>query len=266
MTVRIGIQTAFTARPLTSPFDFAVKHGFDAFEWFPDWRSDGTGWVAGDLSQTDRINLRNRARDAGIRLSIHAPLVVDLFRPETNGELEDTLHLAVDLGADLINLHFNQLDRVDDFARSVVPLLDRCSAAGIRLALENLPAAAPDDFNRLFALLPRAGVGMCLDVGHANLFPGTRGNYLAYVDQLDPVVPIIHVHLHENDGRSDSHQVVLADGSEAGTRRIAGLFDRLARRKFDGRVILQQWPDPPERLVEARDRLRQVLDRKSVKT
>lgn len=265
MTLRIGIQSSFIAQPLTAPFDFAVRHGFDAFEWYPDRLSDGSGWTASDLTQTERITLRNRARDAGIRFSVHAPMVVDLFRPETNGELEDSLHLAVDLGADLLNLHFTQFDRIDDFARSLVPLLDRCTAAGIRLALENMPAVAPEDINRLFALLPRTGIGLCLDVGHANLFPDTRNDYLAYLDRLDPAVPIIHLHLHENDGRTDSHLLVFHGAAGQDPAGIVGLFDRLAKRKFTGRVILQQWPTPPEQLLEARDRLLEVLQKEGAR-
>lgn len=45
---------------------------------------------------------------------------------------------------------------------------------------------------------------MCLDMGHANLFPETRNDYVAYV-RLTSQVPIIHWHAHENFGSADDH-------------------------------------------------------------
>jgi len=94
---RIGNQSAFSATPLTRPFDFALANGFEAFEWFPDKRPDGAGWLGptstrprGCCSATGRAN-------ACIRLSVHAPLTADPLRP--GRELDEALKLAVDLGA-----------------------------------------------------------------------------------------------------------------------------------------------------------------------
>ncbi|NBO90978.1 MAG: hypothetical protein EBV06_01475, partial [Planctomycetia bacterium] len=78
---RIGNQSAFSADPLTRPFDFAVANGFEAFEWFPDRRPDGAGWQCSDLDAHTRLKFRQRARDAGIRLSVHAPVTADPLRP-----------------------------------------------------------------------------------------------------------------------------------------------------------------------------------------
>ena len=55
--VRIGNQTAHSA-PLFTPFDFAVQHGFDAFEWFPDQLPDGAARVSSYLSATQRQEVR----------------------------------------------------------------------------------------------------------------------------------------------------------------------------------------------------------------
>src|SRR5262249_14720925 len=171
----------FSASPMTAPFDYAVQHGFDAFEWFPDKRPDGPGWLACDLSAAQRQEFRRRARDAGISLSVHTPVHADPLRPSTTRDLEDSLRLAVDLGARLLNLHLSDPRKVEEFAQALLPWIDRCGVAGVRLAVENIPATSPDDFNRLFALLPRNGVGMCLDVGHANLNATTWNDYIAYV-------------------------------------------------------------------------------------
>ncbi len=102
---------------------------------------------------------------------------------------------------------------------------------------------------------------MCLDVGHANLHPSTRNDYIGYLDRLRPEVPILHVHLHENDGTSDSHQVIFNGPAGRDPAGVQTLLERLARRGFAGNVILEQWPTPPELLVKARERLLEMVRR-----
>ena len=134
--VRIGNQTAHSA-PLYAPFDFAILHGFDAFEWFPDHSADGAGRVASYLSSAQRQEARSRARDAGIRLSVHAPIPADPMRSGGDREMEDSLRLAVDLGAAVMNIHFSEPRRTEEFASALGPWIERCSISGVRLALEN---------------------------------------------------------------------------------------------------------------------------------
>ncbi len=259
--VRIGNQTARSA-PLFAPFDFAIQHGFDAFEWFPDHPPDGPERVASYLSAAQRQEVRSRARDAGIRLSVQAPIPADPMRPGGDHELEDSLRLAVDLGAAVLNIHFTEPRRTEEFASALGPWVERCSISGVRLALENVPHVGPDDFNRLFGLLPRNGaVGMTLDIGHANLHPTTHHDYIGYLDRLKPDLPIIHLHLHENWGDRDSHLVVFTGPSSRDPVGLAALFDRLQRRGFSGNVVMEQWPQPPELLSQARDRLEELLQR-----
>jgi sugar phosphate isomerase/epimerase len=258
--IRVGNQSAFSAHPLTAPFDFALAHGFDAFEWFPDKRADGSGWVAADLGAAERHEIRARARDAGLSLSVHAPVHADPLHDRTHRDLEDSLRLAVDLGAGLLNIHFSDPRRAEDLARELPPWIDRCGISGLRLVLENVPATGPEDFNRLFALLPRNGVGMCLDIGHANLHPGTHNDYVGYVDRLRPEVNIAHLHLHENEGDRDSHLPLFTGPAGRDPAGLAALLDRLARRGFAGCAILEQWPRPPELLVQAREKLAELMD------
>src|SRR5204863_213664 len=131
---------AFSPAPFTLPFDFALAHGFDAFEWFPDRRHPGQGWRAQDLDAAARRSFRDRARDGGVSLSVHAAVHVDHLVPETARDFEEALRLAVDLGAGLLNIHFPGT-RPDEFARAVLPWVERCAAGGVKLALENVRAA-----------------------------------------------------------------------------------------------------------------------------
>jgi sugar phosphate isomerase/epimerase len=266
LSLRVGNQSAFSAVPWTLPFDFAVQHGFDAFEWFPDKKPDGAGFSVADLSAAQRQQWRDRARDCGIRLSVHAPLHADPLR---NGrDLDEALKLAVDLGAGLLNVHFEAPQRVEEFAAALLPLVERCSISGVRLAVENVPQTSPEDFNRLFALLPRANrsepvVGMCLDIGHANLHRTTLNDYLGFVDRLSAEVPIVHLHLHENHGDRDSHLVLFSGPAGRDPAGVIGLVERLVKRGFAGSAILEQWPQPPERLVGARERLLELVRQKA---
>lgn len=259
LTLHVGNQSAFSA-PLLAPFDFALKHGFASFEFFPDKRPDGAGWCPADLGPADRQAIRGRARDAALRLSVHAPLEADPLRPGSARELDDALRLAIDLGAGLLNVHFSDPRRVEDLATALAPLVGRCAVSGVRLAVENVPATSPEDFNRLFALLPRIGangpaVGMCLDIGHANLHATTRNDYIGYIDRLRPEVPIVHLHLHENHGDADSHLPLFTGPAAADPTGVVLLLDRLRRRGYRGHAVLEQWPAPPALLVAARDRL-----------
>ena len=122
------------------------------------------------------------------------------------------------------------------------------------------PLTSPDDFNRLFRRLEDSGlapdqVGMCFDLGHANLWASTRNDYLLYLDRLEPYVPIIHVHAHENYGDSDTHLTLFTGPGRADELGILGFVSRLKARRFSGSVILEQWPHPRFLLNQARERL-----------
>ncbi|MFQ3651928.1 MAG: sugar phosphate isomerase/epimerase family protein [Gemmataceae bacterium] len=260
----IGNQSAYSAVPLQGPFEYALAQGFEAFEWYPDKRADDAGWTMADLDAARRQEYRDRARDAGIRLSVHAPLSAEPLRPGADRELDEALRFAVDLGAGLLVVHFSEPRRCEEYAAAVSRFLQRCSIVGVRLAIENVPHVAPEEFNRLFNHLPISNrnsptVGMCFDIGHANLYPGTHNDYLAYLNRLAPEVPILHAHLHENYGDRDSHLVLFTGPAALEPLGVSTLLRHLARRGFEGNLILEQWPSPPDLLVMARDRLTSLL-------
>ena len=258
----IGNQTAFFASPL-HPFDFAVVEGFDAFEFFPDSRCAGSGWAVTDLSQAARARIRALAIERGMRLSVHASISSDPLTARERFGLE--MDFAGEIGARILNLHFPSSD-VDAFGHCVRALVPRLAAASLVLSLENTPAIAPEDFNAFFARLQLGGevaagsIGMCLDIGHANLHPGTRNDYLAYLDRLSDQVPIVHVHAHENRGDTDSHLTLFTGPSREDPAGLTRLVHWLFSRGYSGSVILEQWPDPPTLLSIARDQLRSIIE------
>jgi sugar phosphate isomerase/epimerase len=261
--VRIGNQTAVSAYSVLQPFQYAVANGFDAFEWFPDKKESGAGWEESDISNETRIFIRETAGTRDISLSVHAPWQLNPLRSESLGRLSKTIRFAQETGASLINVHFYLSEGIAAFTDAIVPLVKRLAHEGIKLSIENTPDTGPEDFNELFGRLRSlnnsAHVGMCLDIGHANLYNATRNDYLKFVDMLDPQVPVIHIHMHENYGDYDSHLPLFTGPAGSDATGIKGLLERLRKRRFSGCIILEQWPQPESLLNETRDRLLEII-------
>lgn len=260
--IRIGNQTSCHV-PARLPYEFAVDHGFDAFEWFSD--KGDWGWCEDDMPQAERAELRRAAQQQGILFSVHAPVTADPTTLSGAEAIRRSIRFGGDVGAGVVNLHLSCERGAKPFAEALRPLLVVARATGVRLCLENMPHTSPDQVNTVFgvlSILPEAAeqVGMCLDSGHANLFAGTHHDYLAFVDQLGEHVPIIHWHAHENWGDRDSHLPLFTGPSGRDDRGVRGLVRRLKRRGFSGSVVLEQWPRPPDILVRTRERLRQLWE------
>jgi phosphoglucan,water dikinase len=263
--IRIGNQTSFSSADVLRPFAYAVANGFDAFEWFPDKKKDGMGWVEDDISHETRLFIRDTAAKKDIRLSVHVSLPTNPLNPDSAGRFIKAIAFAKDIGASLVNMHLHRDEGIAAYGETLIPLVEDLSHAGIRLSIENTPETGPDDFNDLFRYLHRvcpadtSPVGMCLDIGHANLYGSTRNDYLRFFDMLGPEVPIIHLHLHENYGDFDNHLTVFTGPSGKDPAGIQGLIRRLKKRGFSGCIIFEQWPQPENLLREARDRLMEII-------
>ena len=69
MKLRIGNQTAFVARSPFEPFEFALEHGFGAFEFFPDHGPSGNaGWHEDQIGAAERGYIRRAAEACDVRL------------------------------------------------------------------------------------------------------------------------------------------------------------------------------------------------------
>lgn len=262
--IRIGNQTACWAATPREPFDYAVASGFDAFEWFPDKKPDG-GWDENDLPAAQRREIRETARACDMRLSVHARWQANPLEPASAALFEKDLELARDLGAALLNVHLCHERGISAYVEAIRPLIGRASEAGLQLSIENTPHHSPENFNELFLQLRRLGpaavehVGMCFDLGHANLCAATRNDYLKFLDRLAPHVPIIHLHLHENYGDADTHLPLFTGPAGRDDSGIRGMIARLRQRNFSGSIIFEQWPHPPSLLNEAREKLMRLL-------
>jgi sugar phosphate isomerase/epimerase len=264
--LRIGNQTAYSAGSVMEPFEFALANDFRCFEFFPDRGHAGIGgWAEDDLVAATRRWIRESAAAKDLELTVHAPLEFNPLHDPCHPRLESTVRFSQDIGATLVNLHLDATQGAEAFVEALRPTLEMTAQAGLKLAIENTVWTGPEDFNDFFAALrartdlPGDHAGMCLDLGHANLAGAYRNDFLGFVDALSPELPITHLHLHENWGDRDSHLALFTGPSRDNPAGLAGLLKRLARRRFQGCAILEQWPHPPWQLVEARERLEGMM-------
>jgi sugar phosphate isomerase/epimerase len=265
----IGNQTALAAADRMAPFQFALDNGFDAFEWFEDKKvGPGTktaGWDEADLDAATRRWIAETGKARVIRFTVHAPWQADPLRPGGTERLLRSLTLAGDIGADLVNLHLSTEGDARSFVRALEPVIAQATRQALRLSIENTPQTPPAHFNETFAYLAesapgaRGTVGMCLDIGHANLCDQTRNDYIRYLDLLAPEVLLIHLHVHENYGDADSHFTLFTGPARTNDAGVRALVQRLRFRNYRGALILEQWPQPPQLLVQAANRLRELL-------
>jgi len=264
--IRIGNQTAFSAHNITEPFRYAVTHGFDAFEWFPDKKESGAGWAEDDMGKRTRSLIKKIAFDHDMALSVHAPWQANPLEEKGLETLFSHVEFARDIGATLLNVHLYTDEGIEPYIQAIRPLIRHLKKNSIRLSIENTPTTDPEAFNELFARLQNSNpghaghIGMCLDPGHANLCQTTLNDYIKYIGHLDPKVPIFHVHMHENFGDHDSHLPLFTGPSGKDPSAVRGVLYRLVERRFSGSIILEQWPQPPSLLDAARDRLKGMLD------
>ena len=201
------------------------------------------------------------AAQHGVTLTLHAPLVWTPLDASAEVLFDKDLALSKDIGVQLLNIHLTLDQGVDAFLNAIAPFAKKLAQADIMLSIENTPATPPSAFNELFNKIakrqPSASkhIGMCLDLGHANLCETTRNDYLRYLDLLQHHVPIVHIHMHENYGDRDAHLPLFTGPSSQNNVGIVGFVKRMTSRNFAGTIILEQWPKPPSLLNEARNRL-----------
>lgn len=269
----IGNQTAFSASTIMEPLDFAVENGFEAFEWFADKKmgNDGSpaGWDESDINEGQRLAIRKIGEDHHIRYTVHAPWQANPLYPEGEGLLKRSLDFARDIGADLVNLHLYMERGAQAYVDALTPIIAYAAQCGVRLSIENTPLTSPADFNETFRCLANLDmdtghVGMCLDIGHANLYSGTHNDYIRYIDELAPELPIIHLHVHENWGDCDNHLALFTGPAKDNDAGVRLFVERLQQRGYSGAMILEQWPQPPQLLVSAEQHLQALV--RSVKS
>lgn len=106
---------------------------------------------------------------------------------------------------------------MDRFTTALETVLDHAQHFDVQLLVENnvcsrelrgkLLLLTADGFLKLFRVLPSPDLGILLDTGHLNVTAHTLGfDRISFVDKLAPYIRAFHV--HDNDGKDDTHQPV----------------------------------------------------------
>lgn len=209
---------------------------------FPHW----------DVRRCGRI--REALAEQGLRMrSIHAPFGTELNVLDRDPglrlhALEAHLHMlpaVAALGAHVFVMHpgrefksgrpYSEL--IDSGVDAVSQVTVRAAELGVEVALENvLPAHALGSHESIVEVVDRAdhpSLGICLDTGHANVVSTVEDALQHFGSRIN------HVHLHDNNGRSDEH---LCPG--LGSIDWPPVLEGLKRVGFEGPLTLECRPPP----------------------
>lgn len=202
------------------------------YEWWPaqpllkEIEASGFSWVqlpappAAVLADPRNSIRHARAALAALattelRSVLHAPTDLMLGEPVADRALEGALSYAAECGAEVLVYHARAMpdgrraeDRMLTEARSLAKLARVAERLGVSIALENLApvfpgpemvSANPLALRSLARRISSPAVGLCLDVGHANVIAGLRRTSLARM--VEPVLDMVVLfHLHDNLG------------------------------------------------------------------
>lgn len=195
------------------------------FEWVYDLEDLGfTGWEVvsegkQQLNDATLFEIKNIIKTTDLALTLHLPFS-DLNLGSLNlpiwRESIRQMKKCIERSSDFIELavvhpgHLSPLGmQLPDKAwqQSVEGLKEICDFAddlGIKIGVENMPdmqqifGKRPEELLGMIDSLGKNNAGMTFDIGHAN----TNGLVLDFIKEIEHV---IHVHLHDNKGKSDEH-------------------------------------------------------------
>ena len=187
-------------------------------------------------------------------------------RQEAIDETRRSVEAAARLGCGMVVLHLGiprgqpipagDNDR-SALARSLEPIAEACTKAGVRLALEVIPndLATPSALVEwLSGELELGTAGVCLDVGHAHIVGGAP----EAAEALSGYV--ITTHVHDNRGSNDDHLLPFD-----GTIDWPATLMALSKIGYSGPLVFEL-PDHGDaervldRAVSARRRIQAILD------
>ncbi len=184
--------------------------GFEWVHWCYDWADDviyGDEGIAQIKAMLDRAGLK-LLDTHGVCWGGAREFDLDPAKREHALELHrDRLRMTAALGGDTVVIHpavgEDMAAAIDRQLASIEQLAPLCRELGVSLSIENTwPATV--DHAVIPALLDAFGpevMGFCLDSGHANLSGNTDWLIEHAFGRLNCL------HLHDNDGQSDQHQI-----------------------------------------------------------
>jgi len=209
--------------------------------------------------------LKNIGESLGINYSVHAPFAdINIASPSPHmlkamvKRLEKSISCANALNAYLwifhpglktgVSMFYPSMDWLQNLKTTRL-LLKVARNYGVKIAIENVPEPYPflmksvEDFNKFYEEIDE-NIGLVFDVGHANLNGQIEHFLTTFADK------IIHVHAHDNNGKSDQHL-----GVGYGKIVWENVARILKRNSYNQTIIVESI----EHVKESMQRLKQLL-------
>ncbi len=214
-TLGTMVVHGFPRSPIDVDLGIARRIGAEVVEVLPEWSA-----------LPDPAELGRRIVDAGLRVhsahgcwggqSIRASRVdlgsttLAVFQASLD-DLKTCLDWLNKAGGTVLVVHPGGLSDVQEqearkgrLAEGLVLLADHAKPMGLRIAVENMPPGVHPgsrmaDLTALVAEIGRPELGLALDTGHANLVASAAS------ETLDAATGLVTTHVHDNNGRQDSH-------------------------------------------------------------
>lgn len=213
-----------------------------------------------------RVEALNRMAGAlNIEYSVHAPFAdINITASDRNlrrfiiKRLEKSIQYSQQLDCLLWVFHPGFHSGISSFypgwdwqvnLESVKTLLELGRKYNVKIAMENIPEifqsllANVTDFSRFYEELGE-GIGIALDVGHANVNGQTKEFMNKFRDK------IVHMHVSDNDSKQDSHL-----GIGKGTIDWQDFAKSVRRIQFRGIVMIESIQDVRQSLQNLRESL-----------
>ncbi|WP_246196492.1 sugar phosphate isomerase/epimerase family protein [Aquisphaera giovannonii] len=227
-----------------SELDLAASIGAELLEILPDWRSFPDVGPLRRAAQDRGLRIRNvhgcwggqsikaRRVDLGsVDAAIHRESIDDLRRCIDWLEAAGGTHLIIHPGG--LSEADERQARRGQLARGLVELAELAAGGGMCLCVENMPPGVHPgslmaDLHDLVRELSHPAIALALDTGHAHISADVVGETLAAGHHLATT------HVHDNDGRRDSH-----DPPGHGTIAWPAWAEALDRIRYEGPIVLE---------------------------
>ncbi|MCK4442998.1 MAG: sugar phosphate isomerase/epimerase [Thermoplasmata archaeon] len=205
--IAVSSYTVVSRLSLEEAFELITEH-------FDGWEVVGEG-VHTITEIRDELSRLMPSYD--LQLSLHAPfsdINIGSFnakiREEAVRQVVEAIHVAADLGMKTVTVHpgflspisFPDPQKVIEITKESVRHIDSIvQGLPIKVGIENMPDMIVTTCRKakdVLYVIEGTDIGLCFDVGHAHT-TGQTENFYELKDKF------VNVHLHDNDGRSDSH-------------------------------------------------------------
>jgi sugar phosphate isomerase/epimerase len=178
-----------------------AEAGFSHIHWCHQWNTDFL-YAASEIEQIQKwlqefgLQLLDLHGSAGVEKTYASS---EEYRRRAGVELvRNRIEMIARLSADVVIMHVPGDPEAAPVRRSLDELEPFCRERGVRIAIEN---GRFDAIRKLLSEYDPGYLGLCYDSGHGN-----TGGGLDHLDALKD--RLISVHLHDNDGTGDLHQLI----------------------------------------------------------